>query len=279
MSISTPTDSRIDYESYIKVRELVDLQKPESSPVVHDEFLFIITHQAYELWFRMMTIEVQKLSVDIEQDKLSSFHDSIVRLVKIQKLLNQQLDILETMTAHEFNIFRDHLRPASGFQSDQFRLLEIRFGLRKKSVMKYFESKKKIHDAFLNAIQQPSVYDLWTGYLARLGFQVPEDVANRNYREEYAGNNKMQETILEIYKKRSEYYPLVQAMEAMIDFDESFALWRYRHVLMVQRMIGVHRGTGGSSGYQYLSTTLSLRFFTDLWQVRNLLGTTSYGEQ
>ncbi len=278
MTITPPTDSRLDYESYIRVRDLVSLQKPESSPVVHDEYLFIITHQAYELWFRMMALETKELCREIEQDRLSRFHDSINRLVKIQKLLNQQLDILETMTAHEFNIFRDHLRPASGFQSDQFRLLEMSFGLRKESVLKYFERKKDIHATFLDAQKKPSVFDLWLRYLVRLGFKIPEDVQKRDFSKQYEGSETVQKTILEIYQKRDEYYPLIQAMEAMLDFDETFALWRYRHVLMVQRMIGVHRGTGGSSGFNYLSSTLSLRFFTDLWQVRNLLGTTPYGE-
>jgi len=276
MTVTPPVDSRIDYESYIKVRELVGLQTPESKPIVHDEYLFIITHQAYELWFRMMALETQKLSKDLDQDQLTSFHYSFTRLVRIQKLLNQQLDILETMTAHEFNIFRDHLRPASGFQSDQFRLLEISFGLRKKTVLKYFESKNEIYAAFTEAIKKPSVFDLWLGYLKRLGFQVPEEVLGRDFSQEYTGNQKVQEVILEIYQKRSDCYPLIQTMESMLDFDEAFAIWRYRHVLMVQRMIGVHRGTGGSSGFDYLSTTLSQRFFVDLWQVRNLLGSTPY---
>ena len=223
MEIKPPVDARLDYESYIKVRELTALQVPESSPVVHDEYLFIITHQAYELWFRMMTLETQKLRNVLEQDKLSGFQDSLHRLVKIQKLLNAHLDILETMTAHEFNIFRDHLRPASGFQSDQFRILEMQFGLRKNSVLSYFKSKEKVHQKFVETMKKPPVFDLWLQYINRLGFKVPDEVISRDYSQEYPGNDVVQASLLEIYKKRDEYYPLVQAMEAMLDFDGMYS--------------------------------------------------------
>ena len=254
---------RLTYSSYLKVRELTSLQHPESSPPHHDEMLFIIIHQVYELWFKQLLHELDATAAAMDRDDLLRVSKHFRRIHTIQRLLEQQIDVLETMTPQEFNQFRDNLNPASGFQSIQFREIEFLAGVRRVDAMKYIEMDDEQRGRLERRLAEPSLYDRLKGLLARRGFAV-------------GTSEELLASMRKIYTHESEYYDLHLLLEELIEFDERFLLWRGRHVRMVERMIGNKIGTGGSSGAEYLMKTLSYRFFPELWEVRTHLGQGSY---
>jgi tryptophan 2,3-dioxygenase len=221
--------------------------------------LFIIIHQVYELWFKQVLHELDATMRALDSDDLLRVAKQFRRVHTIQRLLEQQVDILETMTPQEFNQFRDHLNPASGFQSVQFRELEFLCGLRRTDVLKWIELDDAQRARLERRAAAPSLYDRVKELLRRRGFAVdsPEQLI---------------ESYKKIYSSEAEHYDLYLLLEALIEFDERFALWRGRHVRMVERMIGRRTGTGGSSGAAYLQSTLDYRFFPELWEVRTYLG-------
>ncbi len=254
---------RLTYGSYLKVRELTSLQHPESTPPHHDEMLFIIIHQVYELWFKQLLHELDATAAAMERDDLLRVSKHFRRIHTIQRLIEQQIDVLETMTPQEFNQFRDNLNPASGFQSIQFREIEFLAGVRRVETMKQIELDDETRARLERRLAEPSLYDRLKGLLARRGFPV-------------ATSEELLESMRKIYTHESEYYDLHLLLEELIEFDERFLLWRGRHVRMVERMIGNKIGTGGSAGAEYLMKTLSYRFFPELWEVRTHLGQGSY---
>ena len=254
---------RLTYGSYLKVRELTSLQHPESTPPHHDEMLFIIIHQVYELWFKQLLHELDATAAAMERDDLLRVSKHFRRIHTIQRLIEQQIDVLETMTPQEFNQFRDNLNPASGFQSIQFREIEFLAGVRRVETMKHIELDDETRARLERRLAEPSLYDRLKGLLARRGFPV-------------ATSEELLESMRKIYTHESEYYDLHLLLEELIEFDERFLLWRGRHVRMVERMIGNKIGTGGSAGAEYLMKTLSYRFFPELWEVRTHLGQGSY---
>lgn len=264
-----PEKDSVTYSSYLKVDDLLSLQTPLSSPHEHDETLFIVIHQVYELWFKQLMHEVEALSVKIQNNELMPFIRLIRRMNTIQTVLTHQVDILETMTPVDFNRFRSQLNPASGFQSYQFRIFEFRMGLRDKAYLKFYRNHPKHQSMLEEALSKPSIYEMFIGFLSRKGFDVP---SAGNQPEPYKASEKVCDAIEKIYRDSDNQYDLYLACEALIEFDERFLLWRYRHVAMVERMIGDRMGTGGSSGAKYLSATLSKRFFPELWHVRGRLG-------
>lgn len=256
-------DERLSYGSYLKVEELLGLQRPLSSPEHHDEMLFIIIHQVYELWFKQLLHELEATVDALQAGDVLRVSKYFRRVHAIQRLLEQQIDVLETMTPHEFNQFRDNLNPASGFQSIQFREMEFMCGVRRTETLKHIQMdgpQRARLEARLNA---PSLYDHVKALLNRRGFKT-------------ATHDEMIETLREIYTRAAEHYDLHLLMEDLIELDERFLLWRGRHVRMVERMIGQRIGTGGSSGAQYLAGTLDYRFFPELWEVRTHLGKGAY---
>jgi tryptophan 2,3-dioxygenase len=254
---------RLTYGSYLKIDELVSLQQPVSSPAHHDEMLFIVIHQVYELWFKQVLHELDAVAAAMDRDDLLRVSKHFKRIHTIQRLLEQQVDVLETMTPQEFNQFRDHLNPASGFQSIQFREIEFLAGVRRTETMKFIELDDSTRGRLERRLAEPSLYDRLKALLARRGFAV-------------ATSAEVLESMRRIYTHESEYYDLHLLLEELIEFDERFLLWRGRHVRMVERMIGNKIGTGGSSGAEYLMKTLSYRFFPELWEVRTLLGEGNY---
>jgi tryptophan 2,3-dioxygenase len=254
---------RLTYGSYLKVRELTSLQHPESSPPHHDEMLFIIIHQVYELWFKQLLHELDATAAAMDRDDLLRVSKHFKRIHTIQRLLEQQIDVLETMTPQEFNQFRDNLNPASGFQSIQFREIEFLAGVRRIETMKHIEMDDETRERLERRLSQPSLYDRLKSLLVRRGFAV-------------ATSEDLLASMQKIYTHESEYYDLHLLLEELIEFDERFLLWRGRHVRMVERMIGNKIGTGGSAGAEYLMKTLSYRFFPELWEVRTRLGQGSY---
>ena len=250
---------QLSYGSYLHIDELLSLQKPLSSPAHHDEMLFIIIHQVYELWFKELLHEIEAVMRDLEAGELLPVAKHFRRIDTIQRLLETQVDVLETMTPYEFNAFRDHLNPASGFQSLQFREIEFLAGLRKTGALQYIEMNHEERGRLQRRLLQPSLYDRVKEYLRRRGFSVDS-------------HDELIATYRTIYSETEKYYDLYLLLEELIEFDERFLLWRGRHIRMVERMIGAKKGTGGSLGATYLATTLENRFFPELWEVRTYLG-------
>jgi tryptophan 2,3-dioxygenase len=254
---------RLSYGSYLKVDELISLQRPLSQPAHHDELLFIIIHQVYELWFKQLLHELEASMTALDRDELLRFSKNFHRIDTIQRLIEQQIDVLETMTPQEFNAFRDNLNPASGFQSIQFREIEFMCGVRRTETLKYIETSSEQRARLERRLQEPSLYDKVKSLLRRRGFAVDTSA-------------DLIDTFARIYTNEREHYDLYLLLEALIEFDERFLLWRGRHVRMVERMIGHKKGTGGSSGAEYLARTLEYRFFPELWEVRTRLGEGTY---
>lgn len=248
----------LTYASYLKVKELLSLQSPLTEPEAHDEMLFIVIHQVYELWFKLILFELKSLISAIDNDRLiESFH-ILKRVSEIFKVLVQQLDILETMTPTDFNKFRSNLNPASGFQSLQFRELEIISGA---SIAEY-QKFAPLEPEWLPKLNQ----------LASCG-NLPSALKNLLLKRkviEGTSSDQMREGLLVVYNQ-PEHRDLQSLCEALISYDEQLSLWRFRHVQMVERMIGMKKGTGGSLGVSYLAQTLTKRFFPELWELRTHL--------
>ena len=253
----------LSYGSYLKVPDLLDLQQPLSQPPHHDEMLFIVIHQVYELWFKQLLHELDATMTALDHDDLLRVAKNFRRIHAIQRLIEQQVDILETMTPQEFNQFRDHLNPASGFQSVQFRELEFACGLRRKDVLKWIELDEGQRARLERRANEPSLYDRVKALLNRRGFAT-------------GSSEELIESFRRIYTHEKENYDLYLLLEELIEFDERFLLWRGRHVRMVERMIGQKHGTGGSLGAKYLESTLAQQFFPELWDVRTYLGEGTY---
>jgi tryptophan 2,3-dioxygenase len=238
---------------------LLALQRPLSSPAHHDEMLFIIIHQVYELWFKQLLHELDAVMRALDANELLLVAKHFRRIHTIQRLLEEQIDVLETMTPQEFNEFRDHLNPASGFQSIQFRELEFLAGVRRAETLRYIETSEEQRAKLERRLAEPSLYDKVKALLRRRRFAAET-------------SEELVESYRRIYSDPRANYDLYLLLEDLIEFDERFLLWRGRHVRMVERMIGAKKGTGGSLGAAYLATTLEHRFFPELWEVRTHLG-------
>lgn len=271
-----PSPSSLTYESYLKVDALLDLQQVLTQPEEHDETLFIIIHQVYELWFKQILHEVERCCLELRQDKLLPTYSALKRIHTIQKVLIDQVSVLETMTPNDFNRFRARLNPASGFQSYQFRILEFRLGAKDHRYLKFFQRQPEIHDKLQQALQTPSLYLEFLRHFSRRGMAIPQQ-ALEHTDQPHQACDQLTEVMLDIYRHPDQNYQVYMALELLIELDENLTLWRYRHVSMVERMIGQRIGTGGSSGVKYLTSTLSKKIFPEIWAVRNLLNAGDYG--
>ncbi len=255
----------LTYSEYLQLNSLLESQKLLSEGPEHDEMLFIIIHQAYELWFKEILHEMDYLKKLLENKDLARSLHTMKRILTILKILVAQIDILETMTPLEFLSFRDRLESASGFQSAQFREIELCMGKRTPGMLNrtHFGNKERIK--IEKRIKEPAVWDAFIDYLSKIGYEVPEQYLKRDYSQPITASQSIQNIIKLIYKTD----PVnSQFCELMVDLDEGFQEWRYRHVKMVQRTIGTKMGTGGSDGVKYLMTTLNQPFFPDLWEIR-----------
>ncbi len=272
-----PTGTSLTYDRYLHVDDLLALQVTQSDPPEHDETLFIIIHQVYELWFKQVLHELDKAERALKADSLTELLRTLKRVHAIQKILVDQVAVLETMTPTEFNRFRNRINPASGFQSHQFRIVEFRIGLKDAGYLKFFRSTPAHMQQLKDAMERPSLYEVFLHFLSRKGFSVPKHVLERDPAKPWEPDEGVKNLFLAVYRDPDSHLDLYHALEALMDLDESFMLWRYRHVAMVERMIGFKRGTGGSSGVEYLTKTLSKRFFPELWQLRSDLGSSDWG--
>lgn len=257
--IEPKADSSLTYSRYLKVKELIALQEPVSEPEAHDEMLFIVIHQVYELWFRQVLHELEAFIVKVGEDRVLEGTRMMERVSEIFRVLIQQVDVLETMTPVEFNRFRAKLNPASGFQSFQFRELELIAGADPADYRRFFALEPEWRERLEKRSARPTLRSAFLGLLERKGLIAPR-----------AAVETVETAIFTIYEK--ELVSLQALCEALIRFDEQIALWRYRHVQMVERMIGRKTGTGGSLGVAYLETTLRKRYFPELWGARTRMG-------
>jgi tryptophan 2,3-dioxygenase len=265
-------DKGLTYGEYLRIPELLGLQKALSDPAHHDEPLFIIIHQVYELWFKLVLHEVDTAAGELDQDRLYEGTRLLRRVVEIQRLLIHQVRILETMRPQDFLGFRYHLNPASGFQSIQFREIEFRLGLKNPAVLGHLVCDPSEKQRLEARLAQPSLGDVVDALLVRQGLgpagAPPHAIVSGPVEE----HDWRLDALVRIYEEPEAHAELLALCEVLIEMDECLALWRAHHVQMVERMIGGKRGTGGSAGVGYLQTTLPKRAFPDLWRVRTRLG-------
>ena len=256
----------VTYANYLKTKELLELQTPLSEGPEHDEMLFIIIHQVHELWFKQIIHELLRLQQNLAEKKIHEARHNLNRVRTILKTIVSQVDILETMTPLSFRSFRDRLESASGFQSVQFRELEFMMGKRSQRAIDMQKEGSPAHQSLSRLYTSPTVYDSFLQYLASIGMDIPQEVLERDFTEKYEAHEKVQEAVLKIYNEDPLHAYL---LECMVDVDEGFQEWRYRHVKMVERTIGTKSGTGGSDGAAYLWSTIRPTYFPDLWAVRS----------
>ncbi|MDR3606551.1 MAG: tryptophan 2,3-dioxygenase family protein [Oligoflexia bacterium] len=264
-------EGELSYNDYLKVPELLSLQLPQSNPAHHDEMLFIIIHQAYELWFKLVLHEMESAIRFMAKDKILLAHHFIHRINSIMKLLVQQIHILETMTPIDFLAFRDRLKPASGFQSAQFREVEFVAGLKDPSYMKYFRERPEYLALLQRRFEGPDLRSTYYALLRRQGFAIPENAAEREAKGDDTLAGPMIQALLPLYREPSKNSQVYILSEALVEFDQQLSFWREHHVRVVERVIGAKQGTGGSSGVEYLRSTTIKRCFPYLWQVRTHL--------
>ena len=258
----------VTYASYLRLDELLALQRPHEGELEHDETLFIIIHQVYELWFKELLHELDHLTRLLRDNATPQALHTLKRILTVLKVLVAQIDILETMTPLGFLAFRDRLESGSGFQSFQFRELEFMLGLKQQSAVERYPAGSAHRDRVERRFYGPGVWDAFLVFLQHNGYTVPRTLLERDLTRPVEPDPELQRVLIQVYRRD----PTVTAVcERLVDLDEGFMEWRYRHVKMVQRTIGTRRGTGGSAGAEYLLTTLNQPAFPDLWQIRTEL--------
>jgi len=261
----------LSYNKYLRVQDLINLQDLLSTPAHHDELLFITVHQAYELWFKQILHELDAAIQFLEEDRVPAATRAIKRIVEIEKLLVNQIHILESMTPISFLAFRDQLNPASGFQSMQFREIEFSSGLKDKSILREFSSDEFASGRLEARMSGPTLADCFYRVLQRRGLTAPLAPADADTAQQKKAYEERTRAVLEVLTHFEERYEEYQLTEALLEHDEYFSLWRSHHIKMVERMVGAKRGTGGSEGIGYLKTTLDKKFFPELWEARTYL--------
>jgi tryptophan 2,3-dioxygenase len=258
----------LTYADYLHLDELLELQRPRSEPPEHDEMLFIIVHQAYELWFKLLLHEFEKVRDDFRRDHLYGLIATFKRNRMIMKVMVEQIDIVETLTPMSFNSFRDRLETASGFQSVQFRELEFLLGYKRAAMLRFHPPGSPAHEQLVRRLHEPSVVDAFYTFLEHRGVAIPAGLRARDVTLPNVADETVEEGLLGLYKTRPDLEIL---FELMTDFDEGFQEWRYRHIKLVERSIGSKRGTGGSLGVEFLKKSLFHPLFADLWGIRHRL--------
>lgn len=256
----------LTYSSYLKLDEILTAQELRSGE--HDEMLFIIIHQVYELWFKQMLHELDYLRQMFDQNETSRALHTLRRTLTILKTVVAQIDVLETMTPQEFLSFRDRLDSASGFQSYQFRELEFLLGHKRRNVLIHYPEGTTARAQLEKRYAEPTLWDAFLRYLAANRHKIPAELLDRDVTEPVQPSPAVQKALIKIYRK----HPiLVRVCERLVDLDEGMQEWRYRHVKMVERTIGTKKGTGGSAGVHYLQSTMLRPLFPDLWAIRTEL--------
>ena len=272
-TIRTDLRGALSYAGYLDLDRLLSAQHPRSRPEHHDELLFIVQHQTSELWLRLVLHELRGARQYLRDDELAPALKCLARVKNIQRTLTEQWSVLATLTPREYAQFRDVLGPASGFQSYQYRAVEFILGNKNAAMLAVFEGEPAARALLSELLESPTLYDEFLHLLARLGFDVPASVLERDQREPWTFQPALVPVFRQVYESSDTPWGVYEACESLVDVEDNFQLWRFRHLLTVQRTIGFKSGTGGSSGVGFLRRALDLTFFPELYAVRTEIGT------
>jgi tryptophan 2,3-dioxygenase len=262
----TDTPASMTYGDYLGLDRLLSSQHPLSDR--HDEMLFVIIHQTKELWLKQMLLELDLSRGLIRDDRLIEVHKALSRVSRIQAVMTLSWDVLATMTPTDYTSFREVLGASSGFQSWQFRAFEYSLGLKDGSHLRFQEEGSEAHATLSAALHRPSLWDEANAALARAGFSLPADALDRDWSRPRTPSEGVEAAWAAVYREPERHWPLYQLAEKLVDIDDSLATWRHKHVVTVERIIGLKRGTGGTAGVAYLRSTIEKRAFPELWSLR-----------
>ncbi|BBH63947.1 tryptophan 2,3-dioxygenase [Actinoplanes sp. OR16] len=262
----------LSYGEYLHLDEILGAQHPVSRPEHHDELLFILQHQTSELWLKLVIHELQAVQRHLAKDELRPALKGLARVKHIQRTLTEQWSVLATLTPSEYAEFRSFLGTSSGFQSYQYRAIEFLLGNKDRRMLSIFDEQPQARALLQDALATPSVYDEFLHFLARRGFAVPVAILQRDVTEPWEFQEDLVEVFRHIYENAEQNWDVYEACEELVDLEENFQLWRFRHLKTVERTIGFKRGTGGSSGVSFLKAALDLTFFPELYAVRTEIG-------
>ncbi|MEO7014318.1 MAG: tryptophan 2,3-dioxygenase family protein [Dokdonella sp.] len=264
---------RQNYGGYLQLDTLLSAQKPLSDPPHHDEMLFIVQHHVSELWMKLIIHELRSATALLAADQTDSCLKILARVKQIQRQLFEQWAVLETLTPTEYQQFRHVLGPASGFQSQQYRMIEFLLGNKNADMLAVFNHDPARQAELRAVLEAPSLYDEFLRHLARAGHAIPADCVERDWSLPHRRRDDLVPVFKRIYENADEFWSEYHFCEQLVDVEESFQLWRFRHMKTVERIIGHKRGTGGSSGVGFLKKALDLTFFPELLEVRTVIGT------
>jgi tryptophan 2,3-dioxygenase len=258
--------SSLTYSQYLNLDKLLDAQRPLSYH--HDEMLFIVIHQASELWMKLCLHELNAVVDCVRRDDLGPTFKMLARVSTIQQQLLQSWDVLATITPYDYSAFRNTLGRSSGFQSLQYRMLEFLIGNKHADLIEVFRSDPPAFEQLERALKAPSLYDEVLRLLSRRGLDVPREAIDRDFTQPYQASKQVAAAWLSVYHNSVKDWDLYELAERLVDLDYKFQLWRFTHVKTVERIIGYKRGTGGTGGVSYLTKALELKFFPELWTIR-----------
>ncbi|UCZ55173.1 tryptophan 2,3-dioxygenase [Bacillus shivajii] len=264
--IHTDFINNMTYGEYLNLDKILSSQKRLSDH--HDEMLFIIIHQVSELWMKLILHELNAAIDSIKKEDFQTSFKQLARVSKTQSQIIHAWDVLSTLTPSEYMEFRDHLGQASGFQSYQYRMIEFSLGYKTDHVLKIYKKDPELLNVLQEAYEKPGLYDVAINALAKAGLPVNPDLVNRDYTKTYESDDTVKEAWLTVYKNVDQYWDLYQLAEKLVDIEDWLQQWRFRHMKTVERIIGFKKGTGGSSGVNYLKSVLDHRFFPELWDLR-----------
>ncbi|MFI5895797.1 tryptophan 2,3-dioxygenase [Actinoplanes sp. NPDC051513] len=262
----------LSYGKYLRLDEILNAQHPVSVPEHHDELLFILQHQTSELWLKLVLHELRAVQRKLAADELRPALKGLARVKHIQRTLTEQWSVLATLTPSEYSEFRSFLGTSSGFQSYQYRAVEFLLGNKDRRMLSIFDDDPAAQALLVEALEAPSVYDEFLRYLARHGYEVPVDLVRRDVTLPWTFHEDLVPVFVRIYNDPEKHWAAYETCEELVDLEENFQLWRFRHLKTVERTIGFKRGTGGSSGVAFLKAALDLTFFPELYAVRTEIG-------
>jgi tryptophan 2,3-dioxygenase len=261
----------MSYGDYLGLDQLLSAQHPRSEPAQHDELLFIIQHQTSELWLKLMLHELRSARALLTTDELAPALKRLARVKRIQEVLTDQWSVLATLTPSEYAEIRPFLATSSGFQSWQYRAVEFLLGNKNADMVKVFDHDADAQGMLAELLVEPSLYDEFLRYLSRRGYAVPSELLERDFTQPYRENDELVATFASVYASPAEHWGVYETCEELVDLEDNFQQWRFRHLQVVTRTIGLKKGTGGSSGVDFLRRALDLTFFPELYSVRALV--------
>lgn len=264
--------NQMSYGDYLRLDLLLAAQQPQSDPPQHDELLFIVQHQTSELWLKLMVHELRSARSLLASDDLSPALKRLARVKHIQRVLTDQWSVLATLTPSEYAEIRPFLATSSGFQSAQYREVEFLLGNKDADMVRVFKHDPVVEAELATLLREPSLYDEFLAYLARRGYAVPADVLARDVTRSHPSSPGLVEVFAQVYAAPADHWGVYETCEELVDVEDNFQQWRFRHLQVVQRTIGHKVGTGGSSGVDFLRRALDLTFFPELFEVRTRIG-------